>query len=265
MQTVSYMGNGSQTEFTFNFSYFDNSNVVVKLNNQSASGYTIVGTDAGVDADIPYTGGKVVFDNAPSALDSVTISRSLPLNRVIDYQPLAKIDPTTLNQDMNYMMELLKDQQDELDIFRTQYASIADSESVTTLLARIAALSQQITNLGDISTLRNNVTALDTRTSGLIDYVIESQEPTSANNYTWYRKYKSGWVEQGGDFTSAGTTVTLPVTMANTRYSVATTNTISESENYVKWQYLGVEKTTTSITIRANGTAQAWFVAGMAA
>ena len=30
------------------------------------------------------------------------------------------------------------------------------------------------------------------------DYVIETQLPTSSNNYTWYRKYKSGWVEMGG-------------------------------------------------------------------
>ena len=30
------------------------------------------------------------------------------------------------------------------------------------------------------------------------DYVIEYQMPTAENNYTWYRKYKSGWVEQGG-------------------------------------------------------------------
>ena len=34
--------------------------------------------------------------------------------------------------------------------------------------------------------------------SANIDFVVESQEPTSANNHTWYRKYKSGWVEQGG-------------------------------------------------------------------
>lgn len=27
--------------------------------------------------------------------------------------------------------------------------------------------------------------------------VIAFQEPTSANNYTWYRKYADGWVEQG--------------------------------------------------------------------
>lgn len=30
------------------------------------------------------------------------------------------------------------------------------------------------------------------------DYVVATQEPTSANGYTWFRKYKSGWVEQGG-------------------------------------------------------------------
>lgn len=29
------------------------------------------------------------------------------------------------------------------------------------------------------------------------DFVIDYQVPTAANNYTWYRRYKSGWVEQG--------------------------------------------------------------------
>ena len=42
-----------------------------------------------------------------------------------------------------------------------------------------------------------------------VDLVIESQLPTSDNGYTWYRKYKSGWVEQGG--TLSGRTVTFPV------------------------------------------------------
>lgn len=32
------------------------------------------------------------------------------------------------------------------------------------------------------------------------DYVIEWQSPTANNNYTWYRKYKSDWVEMGGAF-----------------------------------------------------------------
>lgn len=60
------------------------------------------------------------------------------------------------------------------------------------------------------------------------DYVIESQNPTAQNNYTWYRKYKSGWVEQGGYIASTSTSddsksVTLPVQMANTDYMIQTT------------------------------------------
>ena len=53
--------------------------------------------------------------------------------------------------------------------------------------------------------------------------VIEFQAPTAANNYTWYRKYADGWVEQGIQrltFTTSEQTATLPVTMANTNYSV---------------------------------------------
>lgn len=54
------------------------------------------------------------------------------------------------------------------------------------------------------------------------DFVIESQIPTAENNYTWYRKYKSGWVEQGGNFTTTGTNsyVTMPIEMKDTNYHV---------------------------------------------
>ena len=47
------------------------------------------------------------------------------------------------------------------------------------------------------------------------DYVIEWQEPVPENNYTWYRKYKSGWVEQGGiaAASSGHYAVQLPVKM----------------------------------------------------
>jgi len=233
MQKVSYMGNGVTTEFTFNFPYFENTDVVVTKNGAATTGYNIIGNSGGLDADIPYVGGKVVFETAPGALDCITIARSLPLSRQYDYQPTEKIEPTTLNQDMNYLMEVLKDRQDELETLATQYAEIADKESTATLLARISAIHDEIvdidakiTALGDISTLRSSVTTntenigiLDTRTTGLTDYVIASQSPTADNNYTWYRKYKSGWVEQGGQFTGEAT-YTFPVTMADTNYTI---------------------------------------------
>lgn len=57
--------------------------------------------------------------------------------------------------------------------------------------------------------------------------VIAFQAPTAANNYTWYRKYKDNWVEQGGFYQMTSTTgnyyVVLPITMSNTNYQVFAT------------------------------------------
>lgn len=61
------------------------------------------------------------------------------------------------------------------------------------------------------------------------DAVIEYQMPTAENNYTWYRKYKSGWVEQGGIYDNGSvardltTTINLPITMANSNYTAIIT------------------------------------------
>ena len=288
MQKVSYMGDGTTTEFTFNFPYFENSNIIVTKNNQETTGYTIIGTSAAPDADIPYTGGKVVFETAPTNLDSITIARQLPLIRNVDYQPTANIDPTILNQDLNYLMEVIKDRKDELDDLIEKYAEIANKESITTLLARISAIhdeivaiSAQITALGDISTLRssvttntNNIGILDTRTTGMLDYVIESQSPTADNNYTWYRKYKSGWVEQGGIWTGSITkdcgqemsfNIQIPVQMSDTNYVAFAVNSakdycmpggIIKNLNSIVLKFLAYSSTRTLTNVN-------WFVSGL--
>ena len=64
---------------------------------------------------------------------------------------------------------------------------------------------------------------LDFSNTTMIDYVVEKQEPTSSNNYTWYRKYKSGWVEQGGLNTQGSVnqrSATLSIEMADGNYTV---------------------------------------------
>lgn len=144
MQSTSYMGDGSTTEFFFNFPYYENTDIIVTKNNQPATDYTIIGTPGGENADIPYTGGKVVFAVAPTALDCITISRSLPLTRVVDYQPTEKINPTLLNQDANYLMEVIKDLHDKFDNLSEKYAEIADKDSTATLLARIDEINDEI-------------------------------------------------------------------------------------------------------------------------
>lgn len=80
-----------------------------------------------------------------------------------------------------------------------------------------------------VGTVVAQVGALNTRTDGMIDYVVEKQEPTAENGYTWYRKYKSGWVEQGGikaitmSVNGADTVITLPVVMSTSYYTIGVT------------------------------------------
>lgn len=75
-------------------------------------------------------------------------------------------------------------------------------------------------DIGKISEALNNKVDLPSPTvpQDAVDYVVEKQDPTSANGYTWYRKYKSGWVEQGGTAASGSSSVTFPVEFANTGY-----------------------------------------------
>lgn len=229
MQKISYMGNGITKEFHFSFPYYDNTNIVILKNNNPATDYEIIGTSNGPNADIPFSGGKVVFEVAPKASDSITITRSLPLSRIVDYQPTEKINPTVLNQDLNYMIELMKDFKTELSVFRSQYADFADQESAQILSAKMAATADAIENLGDIASINSSLATLNNRTNNLLDYVVASQSPTAANGYTWYRKYKSGWVEQGGILTGSVSiapnteanlgAATLPVAMKDTQYN----------------------------------------------
>ena len=158
MYKTSYMGDGSTTEFYFNCPYFENTNIIATVNNSPAPSHNIIGTRGTENADFPYTGGKVVFEIAPRPTDSITIYRQLPLERITDYQPLARIEPTTLNQDLNYLMAVIQDRKDELNDLATKYQDIANKESTATLLAQISAIHNEIVTmdatiaaLGDMS------------------------------------------------------------------------------------------------------------------
>ena len=129
-------------------------------------------------------------------------------------------------------------------------------------------------NIGAISEALNSKVDLPTPSTpqDVVDYVVEVQRPTEENGYTWYRKYKSGWVEQGGIFTGQTNrpTITLPVTMSNEHYTVGA---------LIRWDNTGnvantvrvISATNTSIVFnQANGTAGAtfdfyWQVSGYAA
>ena len=86
------------------------------------------------------------------------------------------------------------------------------------------------------------------------DFVVECQLPTAQNNYTWYRKYKSGWVEQGGrvqlngQISSTNKRVTFPVEMSDALYfSLASQDANSPYTSFVGWQG------TTGMSVGTNG------------
>ena len=87
-------------------------------------------------------------------------------------------------------------------------------------------------NIGAITEALNDKEDRDLRntdTGSGADAVIEFQNPTAENGYAWYRKYASGWVEQGGKFDKGSlsndiqTTITLPVEMADENYTAVAT------------------------------------------
>lgn len=172
MQKVSYVANGETTTFYFNFPYFERNNIVVTVNNGPAPSYNLIGTRGGMDPDFPFTSGRIVFQKPPKHFDTITIERHLPLVRPVDYQPLAKITSTMLNQDMNYTMELLKDIRDDLDTFNTNYADIVNKESTELLLSKIALVNQ------NIATLSEQIAALD-GISDIMDDIDDLQESVS--------------------------------------------------------------------------------------
>lgn len=111
-------------------------------------------------------------------------------------------------------------------------------------------------------------------TTQTTDYVVEWQVPTDLNGYTWYRKYASGWVEQGCGLTQqeSSTVVshTLPVEMANANYTVVITG--NRPTSTTGGYSTGVDEvTTTGFKTRGstNGASTSntysWYVAGMAA
>ena len=135
-------------------------------------------------------------------------------------------------------------------------------------------------DLGRVFEALNNKLDMPTGVSqSNIDYVVESQLPTASNNYTWYRKYKSGWVEQGGKYDNGSlsddftVTITLPVTMKDSSYTLTAfasrnTNNFANRAGYTT----AVIQTETSIGIgyyrSASGNQMQyinWQVSGMGA
>lgn len=291
MQRVTYIYNGETQTFYFNFPYIEKSNIVVTVDGKPAPAYNVIGVKGGLNPDFPFSSGRIVFVKPLKMFQTITIERHLQYKRPVDFQPTAKITPIDLNFDMNNTLELLKDLKDEVDDLREKYENITDSEKIDTLLEKIKIVNQTIANVSekidemsdifdlpdevnelqelfanlnnDLSELEGTVGPIQTKTSEINDYIVDKQDPNAENNYTWYRKYHSGWVEIGGTvFRGSGTsgTVTLPITMLNNSYTIVSNTDNDAANNYFRVS----NKTTTSFVWYKSSTniAGDWIVTG---
>lgn len=102
-----------------------------------------------------------------------------------------------------------------------------------------------------------------------VPVLVAVQRPAAGNNYTWYRLYSDGWVEQGGHIpadTDTAITINLPVEMADTNYSwnvgVDLDRTTQPTWNNVSL----FNRTTTTVDIMQDSiVVKSWEVKGMAA
>jgi len=246
-----YTGDGTTTTFYFTFPFFGTSDVKVSVGGatQTSDDFAIYPTTSPAPADTPYIGGRIDFATAPTTGAVIKIWRDIALERHIDYQPTAQPQSHQLNQDVNQCIEILKelaetltnivslanvptlnDLLSELTTIQNTIGTLATASSVTTLSNTVDGHTTSITNLD--TTVGGHTTAINTLNG--YDYVVESQLPTADNNYTWYRKYKSGWIEQGGidETTSAlACNIVFPMQMKDANYVLNITAKTPQSTN----------------------------------
>ena len=276
-QYTNLTGDGTTKTFYFTFPFFGVNDIHVKVNDveQTTDNYTLTPTQTPNDADTEYTGGSIEFTTAPANGSTVTIYREIDLVRHIDYQPTEKPLSHQLNQDFNQCIGALR----EFKIKLQNTLNLATIPTLSDLLAELTTIRTALPDLldqDDLDTLNDTIDDIQDAITTLngYDYVIESQLPTADNNYTWYRKYKSGWVEQGGITTAQ--TINLPITMADANYHVLLTGTCNASNNNVR--IVGFrDRTTSSFFVQvnvvnqnsqssaSNNSDKIWEVKGMAA
>ena len=109
--------------------------------------------------------------------------------------------------------------------------------------------------------------------SSNIDYVIATQLPSSENNWQWYRKYKSGWVEQGGFLPNkkgSGTIqLIIPLTSAPAVVSFVPVNNSGTpwagGQANPEYNYSASSGTAIAYVVNDGRTQMFWDAAGMAA
>lgn len=179
MHKISYIADGTTTEFEFAFPFFQAADIHVAMNE------VVLDTEKYSVVEKPsFDGGRIVFNEAPVADTRLDIYRVVALSRVVDYQPTAKIDPEHLNSDFNFLIEALKDLHApdvDIETWRNTHTNVVDFLEYTNSL-----IQDKLTGGGVLGIYRNLITVLDNALPNLINdygYITDSTPDDPCDDY----------------------------------------------------------------------------------
>ncbi len=176
MHKVSYVADGTTTEFTFLFPFFQPLDVRVAIDGKVFAdelNYSVVPND-------DLSGGTVVFDVAPKSGVKLDVFRQISLSRVIDYQPTQPLDVEHLNSDFNFLLSAYQDLR-SVDLDISEWANRHD-EIKSLIDYTINIISDKMSGGGVLGLYHNLLMVLDSALPNLInDYGQISDMPPTNN------------------------------------------------------------------------------------
>lgn len=172
MYKISYVGDGENTEFSFSFPFFQESDIKVSIDNE-----LLDNSMYDVNPNDDFDGGVVVFATAPANGKNIDIFRMVDLSRVIDYQTTAKIDPEDLNSDFNFLLAALQDIR-TIDIDLANWANVHDT-LLTKIDYVISTIEDKMSGGGVLGLYYNLVSVLEELIN---DYGSVNEDADAENN-----------------------------------------------------------------------------------
>lgn len=235
----------------------------------TAEGYTQSGNSITVPEGLTVIY-SVVRPGYAQKRDSVMVDSDITLNITLDPAEVDIIDESTTVKELEVNSTVYdivgkgildqnsKTTQTEWVGTKAEYEALGVYADYCTYIITDDSADSQSDEVGAIAEEVNTLKGYD--------YVVDWQTPTADNNYTWYRKYKSGWVEQGGP-TSGSTssiTITFPVVMANSNYTAVLGNRSGVYEQ-LRIYTRNTTNMVVNTTVGSGSASCLWQVSGMAA
>ncbi len=162
MYKNSYIADGQTTQFVFAFPFFQAADISVALN-----GVVLNSSEYDLNINSEYDGGTVSFVDAPYANNTIDIYRQIKLERTIDYQPLLKIKPESLNSDFNFLLEAFKDFK-QIDIDLEEW-NLTHTNTIEFLQYTNDLIKDKLGGGGNLGLFNNLLSVLDNALPQLIN------------------------------------------------------------------------------------------------